>query len=165
MLAGFAVFGVSMIGFGAALRACLGGARQAGPGPWLLQLAGVLTLGAAFFRRDHMLLTSGPESWHNQAHNVVSALLYILLVAAPVMLASRLRAEPRPRWAPGSLAAAGAIAAVILVLFVSGAARPWDGTLQRLGVSIPLAALVALAASTAREVLSLNRGHYRTEVR
>jgi hypothetical membrane protein len=166
MLGGFVVLGVSLVGFGAALSAELGGARQAGPGPWLLQLAGLLTVAAALLRRDHMLLTSGPESWHNHAHNAVSAVLYLLLVAAPLALAWRLRAEPRWRWAPGALAAAATIAAIILVMFVSGAVKPWDGTLQRLGVSIPLASLVGIAAVAAR--LAWNdriQGPNRTDIR
>ncbi len=157
MIAGFVLLGVSLIAFGSALRAELGGARQAGPAPWLLQVAGVLTLAAALLRRDHMLLTSGPESWHNHAHNAVSAVLYVLLVVTPLVLAWRLRAEPRWRWAISLLVTAAAIAAIILVLFVSGAAKPWDGTLQRMGVSVPLAALATVAAVLASRLQSRQR--------
>jgi hypothetical membrane protein len=166
MIAGFVVLGVSLIAFGPALRAGLGGARQAGPAPWLLQVAGVLTLAAAALRRDHMLLTSGPQSWHNHAHNVVSAVLYILLVAVPLALAWRLRAEPRWRWAPVPLVAGAVIAAIILVVFVSGAAKSWDGTLQRTGVSIPLATLATVAAATGRRAWN-DRIHdpNRTDIR
>jgi hypothetical membrane protein len=64
MIAGFLVLGGSLIVFGAALRRQLGGSREAGPGPLLIQVAGALTLAAALLRRDHILLVAGPQSWH-----------------------------------------------------------------------------------------------------
>ncbi len=146
MIGGFLVLGLSLIAFGSAFREELGGARLAGPGPLLMQGAGVLTIATVLLRRDHVLLTSGPESWHNHAHNAVSAVIYVLLVVIPLTLAWRLRSEPEWRPVPALLVAATLIGAVILVLFVSGAAKSWDGTLQRLGVTIPLAALAAVAA-------------------
>jgi hypothetical membrane protein len=146
MIGGFLVLGLSLIAFGSALRQELGGARRAGPGPLLMQAAGFLTIVAELLRRDHVLLTSGPESWHNHAHNAVSAVLYVLLVVIPVVLAWRLRSEPGWRPMPALLVVATLISAVILVLFVSNAAKSWDGTLQRLGVTIPLAVLAAVAA-------------------
>jgi hypothetical membrane protein len=149
MIGGFLVLGLSLIAFGSALREELGGARLAGTGPLLMQAAGVLTIAAGLLRRDHVLLTSGPESWHNHAHNAVSAVLYVLLGLIPVVLAWRLRSEPGWRPMPALLVAATLISALTLVLFVSNAAKSWDGTLQRLGVTIPLAALAALAAMTA----------------
>lgn len=145
MIAGFLVLSASLIVFGSALRRQLGDSGEAGPGPLLIQVAGALTLAAALLRRDHMLLTTGPESWHNHAHNVVSAVLYLLLIAVPLTLAWRLREEPPWRSIAGPLAFAALASGVILVIFVSGAASPWDGTLQRLGVSLPLAGLIAVA--------------------
>jgi hypothetical membrane protein len=142
MIAGFLVLGGSLIVFGLALRRQLGEAR---PGPLLIGIAGALTLAAGLLRRDHVLLTTGPESWHNHAHNVVSAVLYLLLIAVPLTLAWRLREEPRWRPLAGLLAGAALASGAILVIFVSGAAAPWDGTMQRLGVSLPLAGLIAVA--------------------
>ena len=46
------------------------------------------------------------------------------------------------------LALAALASAVILVVFVSGAATSWDGTLQRLGVSLPLVGLIAVTQVT-----------------
>lgn len=150
MIAGFLVLGGSLVVFGLALRRQLGDSRAAGPGPLLIQVAGALTLAAALLRRDHMLLTTGPESWHNHAHNVVSAVLYLLLIAVPLTLAWRLREEPRWRSIAGLLGVAALASGVILVIFVSGAAATWDGTLQRLGVSLPLAGLIAVALRSAK---------------
>lgn len=148
MIAGFLVLGASLIVFGLALRRQLGDTGQAGLGPLLIQIAGALTLAVGLLRRDHMLLTPGPESWHNYAHNIVSAALYLLLIAVPLTLAWRLRNEPRWRSITGPLAVAALVSAVLLVIFISGAAQPLQGTFQRLGVSLPLACLIVVALVT-----------------
>jgi len=50
-------------------------------------------MAAGLLRRDHMQLTSGPVSWHNEAHNVVSLVLYLDLVLAQLLLARRFAAR------------------------------------------------------------------------
>ena len=66
-------------------------------GPWLVMAAGAATAAAGVFRRDHMLLT-GPgwagESWHNQVHDVFSGVAYGAMLAAPLVLGRRFRADP-----------------------------------------------------------------------
>jgi hypothetical membrane protein len=150
MISGFVVLGGCAVGFGAALAAGLGGYRAAGPGPAAIQAAGVLAIAAGLLRRDHVLLTAGPESWHNHAHDVVSAASYVLLVAGPVLLAWRLRRDPRWRRLAGPLAAAAVAAAGLLVVFYAGPHDSWDGTLQRIAVSLPLAAVAAVAVRLAQ---------------
>jgi hypothetical protein len=150
MIAGFTVLGACSIGFGAALR------REAGPetgGPWLVMAGGGAAIAAGVFRRDHMLLT-GPgfsgESWHNQVHDVASFVAYAAMLAAPLVLARRFRANRR--WAviarPVQVLALASAAA--LALFASGAVEPgngsWSGTLQRAAVTLALAAEVLMAA-------------------
>jgi hypothetical protein len=144
------VLGCCAVGFGAALAAGLGGYRAAGPGPAAIQAAGVLAIAAGLLRRDHVLLTAGPESWHNHAHDVVSAASYVLLVAGPVLLAWRLRRDVRWRRLAGPLAAAAVAAAGLLVAFYAGPHDSWDGTLQRIAVSLPLAAVAAVAVRLAQ---------------
>jgi hypothetical membrane protein len=145
MISGFVVLGCCAVGFGAALAAGLGGHRAAGPGPAAIQAAGVLAIAAGLLRRDHVLLTAGPESWHNHAHDVVSAASYVLLVAGPVLLAWRLRRDFRWHRLAGPLFAAAIAAAGLLVAFYAGPHDSWDGTLQRIAVSLPLAAVAAVA--------------------
>ena len=58
MITGFVVLGGCSVAFGSALHSELGGAGRAGPGPRLIQAAGVLTVAAGLLRRDRMLLTS-----------------------------------------------------------------------------------------------------------
>ena len=150
MIGGFVALGGCAVGFGAALAAGLGGHRSAGPGPALIQAAGVLAIAAGLLRRDHLLLTSGPESWHNHAHDVVSAASYVLLLAGPVLLAWRLHGYARWRPLAAPLAGAAIAAAVLLVAFYAGPHDSWDGTLQRIAVSLPLAAVAAVAVRLAQ---------------
>ncbi len=149
MIAGFELLGACAIGFGAALRAALGG-RDAGPGPRLIQLAGVLTIAAGLLRRDHVLLTAGPESWHNQAHNVISAAAYVLLIAAPVLLARRFSRDRQWRGLTVPIVAAAVAGTALLAGLYADPGGSWAATLQRIGVSLPLAATVAVAIRLGR---------------
>jgi hypothetical membrane protein len=156
MVAGFVVLGGCTVAFGEALREALGSASQGrwrgggGPAPWLIQGAGLLTIAAGLLRRDRMLLTPGSVSWHNHAHDVVSAVIYVDLVAAQVLLAVRFGRDPRwRRWRPWLLASALATG-VALVAFAAETSASGAGVLQRVAVTIPLAAVVAVAARLLR---------------
>ena len=99
MLAGFLVLGCCTFAFGAALREALRGNATggAGPGPALVQGAGLLTVAAGLLRRDHLLVNApgGPgASWHSNAHDAISGLVYVDLVAAQLALARRFRRDP-----------------------------------------------------------------------
>ena len=149
MLAGFLVLGGCTVAFGSALREALSGdGREAGPGPALIQCAGVLTIAAGLLRRDHMLLTGadGAASWHNSAHDVVSALVYVNLVIAQVALARRFRRDPVWRsWYPWLMASAAATG-VILIAYKADVTGPAAASLQRVAVTLPQAAVAAIAA-------------------
>jgi hypothetical membrane protein len=149
MITGFVLLGCCAVVFGAALRRALGGGRRAGPGPAVIQAAGVLTIAVGLLRRDHVLLTAGAQSWHNQAHDVVSAVAYVLLIAAPLLLARRLRPDRDWHGLAVPLAAAAVASAGLLVFFYSAPHSSWDGLLQRVAVSLPLAAIAAVAGRLA----------------
>jgi hypothetical membrane protein len=146
MMAGFVVLGACSLAFGAELARSV---APRSPGPWLVMAGGVATMAAGVFRRDHMLLT-GPgfagESWHNQVHDVASAVAYAAMLTAPLILGRRFRDDPR--WAVLSRPVQGlALASAIpLVVFLSQVAEPWNGVVQRAAVTLGLAAEVALAA-------------------
>jgi hypothetical membrane protein len=172
MITGFLVLGGCTVAFGAALHAALAEpgnrvsaetptdqarrvpaetfAEPAGLAARLIQGAGVLTIAAGLLRRDHMLLVPGAVSWHNHAHDLVSAVLYVDLVLAQLLLARRFGREPSWRpWRPWLLASAAASAAVLLA-FAADTSAPGAGVLQRVAVSIPLAAVAAVAARLLR---------------
>src|SRR5215468_9064362 len=146
MIAGFLVLGACSAGFGAALRTV---ATRRAAGPWLVVAGGVAAVAAGAFRRDYMLLT-GPgfagESWHNQVHDVASAVAYAAMLTAPLVLARQFRADPR--WAviarPVRVLALASAAA--LAVFASRVAEPGNGAVQRTAVTLALAT-EALAAA------------------
>ena len=125
------------------------GPPRAGLGPRLIQWAGALTIAAGLLRRDHMMLgTPGAavgESWHNHAHDLVSSIIYVTLVIAPLLLAVRFRGDARWQrlWIP--LLAGSAATAGLLGVFASSAWESWDPVLQRVAVTIPLAMVAAVA--------------------
>jgi Protein of unknown function (DUF998) len=146
MIAGFVLLGACSIVFGAGLR------RVTAPRPagaWLVMTGGAAAVAAGVFRRDHLLLT-GPgftgESWHNQVHDVASGVAYGAMLVAPLVLARRFRSDPD--WAavrrPVQLLALGS--ALALAVFASRAAGPWNPVVQRVAVSLALAAEVVIAA-------------------
>jgi Protein of unknown function (DUF998) len=146
MIAGFAGLGTCSIAFGAALRQFRVPGAAA---PWLIMCGGAATVAAGVFRRDHMLLT-GPgfagESWHNQIHDLVSGIAYGAMIAAPLVLARRFRADPD--WAPLSrpILELGLISLGALALFATHLAQPWNPVVQRAAVTLPLSAEVLVAA-------------------
>ena len=146
MMAGFVGLGACSVAFGAALRRL---PTAGSAGPWLVTLAGVATVAAGLFRRDHLLLT-GPgftgESWHNQVHDVVSGIAYAAMIAAPLVLAHSFRADPDWAGLRRPLQALALASAATLALFASGTVRPWDAVVQRAAVTLPLAAEVLIAA-------------------
>ena len=164
MVAGFVVLGGCTVAFGASLHDALGRSSSVGQGRWrggagaaprLIQGAGLLTIAAGLLRRDRMLLTPGSVSWHNHAHDVISLVIYADLVAAQVLLAERFGRDAgglgpdwrswRPWLLASSLATGAALAAFAAQTSASGA-----GVLQRIAVTIPLAAVAAVAVRLLR---------------
>ena len=145
MMAGFVLLGAGTVVLGAGLGR-LAASRPAGP--WLVLVAGAASVAAGLFRRDHMLL-AGPgfagESWHNQVHDVVSGVAYGAMLAAPLVLARRWRDDPD--WAPVSrpVQALALASAAALAVFASQAAGPSNGVVQRIAVTLALAAGILIA--------------------
>ena len=146
MMAGFVLLGACSIGLGAALRR-VPAAKSAGP--WLVMVGGAAAVAAGLFRRDHMLLT-GPgfagESWHNQVHDVASGIAYGAMLAAPLVLGRRFRADPDWAVAGRPVQVLALASAVALAVFASRAVQPWNGALQRAAVTLALAAEAVIAA-------------------
>jgi hypothetical protein len=145
MIAGFLVLGACSIGFGAALRRVTG--REAGPR--LVMAGGAAAVAAGAFRRDRMLLSGpgfGGESWHNQVHDVASGVAYAAMLIAPLVLARGFRVDPRWAVIARPVQVLALASAATLAVFASGAAQPWDGTVQRIAVTLALAAEALIAS-------------------
>jgi len=153
MMTAFVVLGGCSIGLGAALS------RVAAPrsaGPWLVMAAGAATAAAGVFRRDHMLLM-GPgftgESWHNQVHDVVSAVAYGAMLAAPLVLGRRFRADPNWAVLARPIQVLALASALALAVFASRAVEPWNGVVQRVAITLALAAGTALCSGSRSRLL------------
>jgi Protein of unknown function (DUF998) len=144
MITGFLVLGGCSAWFGQELARDVGGTA-----PRLIQGAGVLTVAAGLLRRDHMELTSGAVSWHNEAHNVVSLVLYLDLVVAQLLLARRFATISCWRGWHRYLLGSGIATAVALVVFLPNTTSPSAGILQRIAITIPLVAMTAVAGRLA----------------
>jgi hypothetical protein len=145
MMAGFVLLGAGTIVFGAGLGRVTA-PRQAGR--WLVLVAGAASIAAGLFRRDHMLLDSpgfAGESWHNQVHDVVSGVAYGAMLAAPLLLARRWRDDPG--WAPVGRPVQGLalVSAGAPAVFASRIAGPCNGVVQRIAVTLALAAEILIA--------------------
>jgi hypothetical protein len=145
MIASFVLLGGCSVAFGGTLHGAL--RPRPGPAPRLIQCAGLLTVAAGLLRRDHMMLgrPGTGQSWHNHAHDAVSAVIYLLLAVVPLLLAARFRGDSHWRPLAVPALAAGLATAGFLGLFVTGTSAPSAGLLQRIAVSIPLALLAAVA--------------------
>ena len=150
MIVGFVVLGACSAGFGAALRT-VATRRQAGP--WLVVAGGAAAMAAGVFRRDHMLLT-GPgfagESWHNQVHDVASAVAYAAMLGAPLLLARQFSADPRWAVIARPIRVLALASAAAMAVFASRGAEPASGAVQRIAVTLALAAEALVAARMLR---------------
>jgi hypothetical membrane protein len=164
---GFVALGLSAIVVGLALERALGGRPTAGRGPRLVAGAGACAVAAGLFRRDTLVLQP-PEladpSWHHVVHDLASFVLYVLMVAAPLVLARRFAREPT--WAPvAPLArAAGWWACALVALFASRLAVEWNGVWQRAATCGPALLLVVVAIRLATPAWS-GVGGRRQELR
>ena len=157
MIAGFVTLGTCTVVFAAELwRRLDDGRRRPGLGPVLLGIGGVAAVAAGFLRRDAFLLNPPgrapgyEQSWPNDGHDLAAGVIYVTSVLTPLLLARRFRDDPT--WAPlvpASLACSGASVALMAV-FATDVDRPFNGIVQRVMVTVPLAFMAALAVRALR---------------
>lgn len=155
MTAGFLALGACTTAFARALEEGLGGREHAGVAPALVRAAGLGIVAAGVLRRDRMLLRPPDEvvhrqSWRNDGHDLASAVVYATVVAAPLALAWRCREDPEWRALSGPAAGTSAVAGMLLAVYATCVLEPWNGIVQRIAVTVPAAAMAALAARLLR---------------
>ena len=150
MTTAFLVLGVATNLFGAALRDRLGGADRAGFGPRLVRVGGIATIAAGLLRRDRMLLGLpegvARQSWRNDGHDMASGIVYMSLITAPLALAYRFHDDVEHERLQLPALATSALTAGLLAVFASRRIEPYNGLVQRFGVTVPALASAALAA-------------------
>jgi hypothetical protein len=143
MTAGFLTLGACTVAFASALDRRLG--RRAGWGPAMIGAAGLATIVAGTFRRDKRsnLPLPGEEhlsqSTENDLHDAAAVAVAVLGTGGLVALAPRL-AEERglEPLAPGAVGAA-VTSLGLSAWFLRDVVRPWNGIVQRVSVTVPLA--------------------------
>jgi hypothetical protein len=155
MTAAFLALGVATNVFGAALRDHLGGAHHAGPGPRVVRVAGCAAVAAGLLRRDRMLLGLpegvARQSWRNDGHDIASGVVYVSLITAPVALAHRFQQDAQHQRLAVPALATSALTGATLAVFASRRIEPYNGLVQRFGVTVPALAGAALAVRLLRE--------------
>jgi len=81
---------------------------------------------------------AGEVSWHNQVHDNVSLILFLALIAAPLVFARAFGRDDRWRPLRTYSIVTGLLGFALLVLYVIGLAGTWNGLVQRIFISVLL---------------------------
>ena len=149
MTAGFLTLGISVVAFARSLERRL--LPHPGWGPAMIGAAGVATIAAGAFRRDRRSNVppvgeeAAVQSFENDLHDTASVAIAVLGTGGLFALTPRLAADPSFRGlVPAALGAAGTSLG-LSAWFLRDVVRPWNGIVQRVSVTVPLAFVVRLA--------------------
>jgi hypothetical membrane protein len=157
MITGFLLLGVGIVALGAGLAGALKG-RPATVGSILVVLAGAGIIVAGLARNDCSSeldacaerVDAGDVSWHHTTHDLASLVVFLALVAAPLVLARAFRRDQSWRDLRTYSLITGALGLVLMVLFLTGVAGSWNGLLQRVFVTVLFAWIAVLGARLIR---------------
>jgi hypothetical membrane protein len=145
MITGFLLLGAGTVALGIGLAGALEG-RLARIGSILVAPAGVGIIVAGLARIDcrsrldacAARIDAGDVSWHSATHELVSLLVFLALVAAPLVLARAFSGGAPWRDLRAYSITTGVVGLVLLVLLFSGVAGSWSGVVQRVLVTVLL---------------------------
>ena len=157
MMAGFLLLGAGTVALAAGLAEVVKG-RRAAIGSILVALAGLGIIVAGLARNDCSSELeacasrgrAGDVSWHSATHDLVSLLIFLALTAAPLVLARAIRSQDSWRDLRRYSLVTGVLCLVLLVLYGSGVAAPWNGLVQRVFVSVPFLWIAILGGRLVR---------------
>jgi hypothetical membrane protein len=144
MMLGFMALAVGTIALGLGLMGAVPG-RSGKAGSILVLLAGV-GLGVAGLARNDCSSElaackaseeAGNLSWHHQVHDLVSLVIFLALIAAPLVLARGFGQAREWRDLRTYSLLTGVLTLALLVLYGTGAIDRWNGIVQRIFVAVP----------------------------
>ena len=143
MIAGFLLLGVGTVALAAGLASTLKD-PSARVGSVLLMIAGIGIALAGLARNDcssellacAVRVDAGEVSWHHKVHDTVSLVLFLALIAAPLVVARAFGRDNHWRPLRTYSIVTGLLGFVLLVLYVVEAAGTWNGLMQRVFVSV-----------------------------
>lgn len=144
MISGFVLMGALTAPYAVGLRDRLPNRAASTAGAVLLGLAGVALLAAGLFRNDCSSMTAacrarvdaGAVSWHHTAHELVSVVVFLSLILAPLILARSFGADAHWRDLRVYSVLTGLATLVLLILFGGEVFSEWNGVVQRFLVTV-----------------------------
>jgi hypothetical membrane protein len=143
MITGFVLLGAGTVALGAGLASTLK-YPSALIGSVLLMIAGIGLAVAGLARNDcssklpacAARVDSGAVSWQHQVHDNVSLIIFVVLIAAPLVFARAFGRDDRWRPLRTYSIVTGLLGFALLVLYVIASAGTWNGLAQRTFVSV-----------------------------
>jgi len=148
MTLGFLCLGASTVAFASALERRL--RPEPGWGPALIGVAGLATIVAGAFRRDRRSNAPLPgqapgQSPENDVHDAAGVLVAVAGTGGLLALAPRLARDPSLASLARPALRAAAASFGLSAWFLRDVVRPWNGVVQRVSATVPLAFMVRLA--------------------
>jgi hypothetical membrane protein len=143
VITGFVLLGVGTVALAAGLASTLR-YPSAVIGSVLLMIAGIGLAAAGLARNDcsselpacAARVDTGEVSWHHQVHDNVSLIIFLALIAAPLVFARAFGRDDRWRPLRTYSIVTGLLGFALLVLYVIASAGTWNGLVQRIFVSV-----------------------------
>jgi hypothetical membrane protein len=143
VITGFVLLGVGTVALAAGLASTLR-YPSAVIGSVLLMIAGIGLAAAGLARNDcsselpacAARVDTGEVSWHHQVHDNVSLIIFLALIAAPLVFARAFGRDHRWRPLRTYSIVTGLLGFALLVLYVIASAGTWNGLVQRIFVSV-----------------------------
>jgi hypothetical protein len=148
MTAGFLMLGACTVAFASTLERRL--APRPGVGPALVGAAGLATVAAGLFRRDRRSNFPLPgedafvQSLENDLHDTAAVAIAVTGTGGLVALAPRLAEDDGLHALAPAAVAAAATSLGLSAWFLRDVVRPWNGIVQRVSVTVPLAFMARL---------------------
>jgi hypothetical membrane protein len=157
MITGFVLLGVGTVALAAGLASTLR-YPSAVIGSILLVIAGICLMVAGLARNDcsselpacAARVDAGEVSWHDKVHDNVSLIIFLALIAAPLVLARAFGRDDRWRPLRAYSIVTGLLGFALLVLYVIAPAGTWNGLVQRIFVSVLFLWIAVLGLRLAR---------------
>jgi Protein of unknown function (DUF998) len=155
MTAGFLALGTCTVAFAAALERRLG--PRPGWGPAMIGATGLATAVAGAFRRDRRSNFPLPgedafvQSLENDVHDTAGVALAVLGTGGLFALAPKLAADEDLRGLAAPAIGAAITSLGLSAWFLRDVVRPWNGVVQRVSVTVPLAFMARLGLRMLRE--------------
>jgi hypothetical membrane protein len=157
MILGFLALGLGTVALALALLNAVRGGRSARIGAALLAFAGLAIVVAGLARNDCSselaacrALPGGELSWHHHVHDLVSALVFVSVAVAQLVLTRAFGGDDFWRDLRSYSFVSGLATLLLLVLYGTRLFGDWNGLVQRIFLAVPLTWIVVVGVRVRR---------------